>query len=241
MPVPIQIVYGGMKTGAAGLGWDVPLSYIQQRRTFAHRRPSYVGNALPQPRQRTFIALLGQEVELMPRGGDWAARMGTLELIVRQSSGTWVAFDGSGRTYRFIQPPQFTNTGLWLLKSIEAAGGASVELTYQLNSGPIDGGSTFEVNVVGAVYNRHPVTGCAKHEIVLTYGAPAARALALTMIGETALARYRTVTRVDVMSRATCNTVRQRLRRYEFAYAPDSDTKLPRLQNARVFGRQVYA
>jgi hypothetical protein len=75
LPLPLQIAYGGRGVGAAGLGWDVPFSYLQHRRTFAHRRPAYGASVLPQPRQRTFIALLGQELELVrrgkPRGTGW--------------------------------------------------------------------------------------------------------------------------------------------------------------------------
>src|SRR5690349_18047117 len=37
--IPLQITYGGGDVGAAGLGWDLPLSYVQFDRTFAHRRP----------------------------------------------------------------------------------------------------------------------------------------------------------------------------------------------------------
>lgn len=39
LPIPLQIVYGGRGCGAAGLGWDIPLSYVQRDRTLAHRRP----------------------------------------------------------------------------------------------------------------------------------------------------------------------------------------------------------
>src|SRR5690349_15896159 len=37
--VPVQVVYGGNQVGAAGLGWDVPLSYVFRGATIAHRRP----------------------------------------------------------------------------------------------------------------------------------------------------------------------------------------------------------
>src|SRR5882672_11498479 len=35
LPVPVQIVYGVRGVGAAGIGWDVPLSYIRRDTTFA--------------------------------------------------------------------------------------------------------------------------------------------------------------------------------------------------------------
>src|SRR5690242_12856820 len=40
LPVPVQVVYGGHRVGAAGLGWDVPLSFIVRNTTIAHRRPA---------------------------------------------------------------------------------------------------------------------------------------------------------------------------------------------------------
>src|SRR6266436_2656924 len=63
LPVPLQIVYGAHGAGAAGLGWDIPLSYIQRDRTFAHRRPLSAPGTLPVPRERTYLSLLGQTVE----------------------------------------------------------------------------------------------------------------------------------------------------------------------------------
>src|SRR6185436_19705356 len=51
LPVPVSIVYGERGVGAAGLGWDVPLSYIYRDRTIAHRRPMPTGNGGWQPRE----------------------------------------------------------------------------------------------------------------------------------------------------------------------------------------------
>ena len=60
LPVPLQIVYRSHGVGAAGLGWDIPLSYIQRDRTFAHRRPLSGANMLPVPRERAYFSLSGQ-------------------------------------------------------------------------------------------------------------------------------------------------------------------------------------
>src|SRR4051794_10937271 len=50
LPVPVQIVSGGKGFGAAGVGWDVPLSYVRLDRSFANRRPAMVPDAGPSPR-----------------------------------------------------------------------------------------------------------------------------------------------------------------------------------------------
>src|SRR3954468_15066007 len=39
MPIPIQLSYQERGVGAAGLGWDVPLSYIRRDTTIARHRP----------------------------------------------------------------------------------------------------------------------------------------------------------------------------------------------------------
>src|SRR5438105_2829950 len=41
LPVPVSVVYGGRAVGAAGMGWDVPLTYIIRDTSFAHRLPWY--------------------------------------------------------------------------------------------------------------------------------------------------------------------------------------------------------
>src|SRR5512133_676121 len=38
VPVPLQIAYGARGVGAAGLGWDVPLSYVRRDTSFARSR-----------------------------------------------------------------------------------------------------------------------------------------------------------------------------------------------------------
>jgi len=65
LPIPLQIAHGTHGVGAAGLGWDVPLSYITRERSFAHRRPSSLPGALPVPRERAYLSLSGQSVELV--------------------------------------------------------------------------------------------------------------------------------------------------------------------------------
>jgi RHS repeat-associated protein len=237
LPIPLRIVHGGRKVGAAGLGWDVPLSHLQQQRTFARRRPVFGQYVLPEPRGRTTLSLLGREVELIPSGTVWVARTGTLELTARQDGDRWRVHDGEGRMYTFVRPAQLPHTGLWLLKSIEVAG-AGLELFYQLDSRPIPGGSGIEISLIRVAYNTHPATGCAKHEITLAYEQPSTSPLALTMLGETALVRFRTLQHVDVTSRETCAAAPQLLRRYALDYEPDPDTFLPRLRHVRMSGRQ---
>jgi len=40
LPLPLQVASGTRGFGAAGLGWDVPLSFLHVDRSYAHRRPA---------------------------------------------------------------------------------------------------------------------------------------------------------------------------------------------------------
>ena len=55
------------------------------------------------------------------------------------------------------------------------------------------------------------------------------------------LARMRTLSTIDVSSRASCTTSGQRLRRYVLSYLPDADTQQPRLSSVQMFGREGTA
>ena len=59
LKVPVQVVYGGRRFGAAGLGWDVPLSFIRRDVRVAHRRPANIPDASPQPREQLTLTLDG--------------------------------------------------------------------------------------------------------------------------------------------------------------------------------------
>ena len=245
LPLPLHVVYGAHHVGAAGLGWDVPLSYVQQDATFAHRRPASVANALPAPRQRTTLSLLGQSADLILQGDQWVARLGTLELIVRQSGSAWLAYDGLGRIYTFEKSKDLPNSGLWLLKSISAAGNANVELTYQISSGPIDGGTGWEIDLSHISYNTHPVNSplprsCAKNDIALSWSntAGSKTPISLSLLDDTVLSRLNTLAQIDITSRESCLLAPKRLRRYAFHYLPDPDTGLPQLDSVSLFGRQ---
>src|SRR5262245_24694406 len=47
MPVPVSVVYGGRVAGAAGMGWDVPLSYVRRDVSLGRRLPTLGANFLP--------------------------------------------------------------------------------------------------------------------------------------------------------------------------------------------------
>jgi len=99
LPIPVEIVYRERGVGAAGLGWDVPLSYIYRDRTIAHRRPMPMANGAWQAREAITLVLGGRQMDLVQTASGWAARRDAPDILVRQQGdGTWVMFDGQGRT-----------------------------------------------------------------------------------------------------------------------------------------------
>jgi hypothetical protein len=124
----VAIVWGERGIGAAGLGWDVPLSYIRRDLTFAHRPPKGLSGAAPEPRERVTLVLGGQSHELVRTASGWGARRDAPEMDVReQLDGTWVMYDGQGRTYTFTTvSSSLAGANLWLLKTIAGVGGSSV-------------------------------------------------------------------------------------------------------------------
>jgi hypothetical protein len=238
LPVPLQIVSGGRGVGAAGLGWDVPLSYVRRDTSVAHRRPIMHGDSEPVGREQVSLAFQGQQFDLVRKGPAWVPRRAAPEISVREQHGRWVLFDGQGRTYTFVTPTALAGTNVWLLSTVSGAGGLQMQLDYDITKPTLIGGSGIAIDLVHIRYNYHPTPGFAKHEVVLTYDAATTTPLALSMLGNYVLARMRTLKWVDVTSRTSSGDAPERLRRYELLYAPDADTQQPRLQSVRMWGRQ---
>ena len=239
LPVPLQISYGTRGVGAAGLGWDIPFSYIRREFTFAHHRPA-ITQASDRARGRVpFFHSLGPAASWCPmvmRG--LSAPVRSSSLCVKVAACSWPMMAPAApirsRQPRITQPRIFGNAGLWLLNSVSTAGGASVQLTYEYRTYRIDGRKRLEVSLTRIAYNTSPITGCAKHEIVLTYGDSSTSPLSISMLDDIALVRFRTLTQVDVTSRANCDTLPEVLRSYLLKYLTDGEVprhRLPRLKS----------
>ncbi len=89
LPVPMQIVYGRHRVGAAGLGWDVPLSYIFRDTTIARRQLANNPDASLQAREHVLLMLDGQRIDLVHNAAAtaWVARVNGAQLEVRDLGG----------------------------------------------------------------------------------------------------------------------------------------------------------
>ena len=125
-----RLTYGSRGVGAAGLKWDVPLSYIFSDTTIAHRRPVNSADVAPEAREQLSLPLAGQRIDLLRNATDtgWVARRNGPQLDVRIVDDNMLMYDGEGRTYTFS--PQGPGAGtrlvrgnLYLLKAIKGDGG----------------------------------------------------------------------------------------------------------------------
>src|ERR1044071_6488044 len=155
LPVPVQITYSEHGVGAAGRGWDVPLSYIRRDTTVIHRRPVGTANAAPAPREQVSLTLGGRSTDLVPVTNGWIARNDDAQLQVRnQADGTWVAYDGQGRTFTFAAiSSALAGTNLWLLQDIVASGGGKVHLDYSIGTPTVSGNSAIAIDLTRVSYN----------------------------------------------------------------------------------------
>ena len=241
LPMPVQIVYGQRGFGAAGVGWDVPLSYVQMETSFAHRRPSSASTTTLQMREYVTVAMPGRRVELVHKGStDWVARYGSGDLVMRASGANWTVYDGEGRTFTFTQDDKLLGSGLWLLSTITGPGGASLSITYETGTWAMPGGPApaVTIDVTRVSYDPHPTTpNCFKHQVDLVYGLPLGAPQSLALVGERVIVRYRKLIRVDVSARASCDAQPVRLHSYALGYQPDPDTQQMRLSTVTVNGR----
>jgi RHS repeat-associated protein len=261
LPIPLRISYGGNRVGAAGLGWDVPLSFIRRDTTIAHHRP--LGNldadppkdVIPRARIQLSLTLGGQRTDLVPNesGTAWVARRNDPQLEVREDGpGSMLMYDGAGRTYHFSSDGGPTGHpleggNLYLLHDIIDATGNTVYLDYALTS-PVLAGDVIglSIDLIGFRYNTGPATACTKDHIVLNYDgdlkpgydAGPYSPLALSMLGSTWLARIHKLKSVDVRTRPTCEDSEVSLRKYELTYQTDPDTRRPQLQQVRMIGQE---
>jgi hypothetical protein len=255
LPIPLQIVSGARGFGAAGVGWDIPLSYVHVDRSLARRRPMVDSNGRPVPRQRIVVSLPGRQLEMVRRGLDWFGRDAP-EVRMRQEPSGWTVFDGNGLTYTFEQNKLLAGTGgpdgaggMFLLSSIKGAGGSRLVLGYDIRirqlaqlSSSSPTGAVIAINLMSVAYNPHATDGCFKHELRLHYNDPLAEeAFSLSVVGERVLARFNRIQHLEVTSRARCTSSPERLRSYLFTYIPDPDVRQDRLASVSVLGRQGTA
>jgi hypothetical protein len=241
LPVPVAIAYGGRGVGAAGISWDVPISYVRRNTSIARRRPAHFPGDQIAAREQMVVSVGGQTIDMVRAGPVWVARRDAPDLeLSAGADDSWTLRDGQGRVYVFTAPHALLGSDIWLLSSVSAAGDANrVDLAYEVAAHFFTGGSGIAIDLVSVGYNTHPQeSGCTKDEIDLSYGPPSDEPLSLTLLDDLPLVRMRTLRVVDVRARESCSAAPERIRAYQLDYAADPDTGLPRLHAVGMLGRE---
>ena len=242
LPVPVQIVYGERGFGAAGLGWDVPLSYVRQDTTFTRRRPARTATGgPPQAREQVSVVLNGSRIDLVRTATAWVGRHDATDLEVRhQADGSWVMYDGRGLTYTFsVVSSALASMNLWLLTDIAGAAGSKVHLDYTIATPTLPGGTGVSIDLKTVSYNSSPVAGesCYKHAVNLNYDSNASAPLSTFVLGGTIVARMHKLSSADVRARSSCSATAEVQRTYQLSYSSDRDTGQSRLTSVTMTGR----
>ena len=254
LPIPLRVNYSGSpRAGDAGVGWDIPLSYVHESRSISRRKPALDGNGSP---ARLTLAIGGASMLMIPGAEPDhflpLAGSRSLELVKRKSS--YEAYDASGNTYVFTAAGQVheslaNRVGLFLLSEIiDATGTDGLEISYQVNAGGCHEGMP-ELLVDRIQYSPHATTGAWLYQIDLEYepwfeddcdkGDPVDRVLLDVVVDSGALhGRSRVLTSVDVRTRAASSPSAGlvTLREYTFGYREDHDTGAPRLAEVTLYG-----
>jgi hypothetical protein len=259
LPLPLRVVSGGNQVGAAGLGWEVPLSFIRRDLTIAHRRPVNTANVTPQAREQLSLALGGSRTDLIRNGADtaWLARRDDAQIEVRDvGGGVLEMYDGNNLRYSFSSDGggvgALDNGNLYLLRDIFGPGGSRVHLDYTFGAPGLGGGSTgLSIDLASVSYNFDSTGACAKHIVNLNYDADASLPLSFSMLGSTALVRLhklRELGAIDVTARESaadspqpCTGAMKSLRAYNFSYQADADTGQQRLRQVTMIGQEGTA
>jgi hypothetical protein len=196
-----------------------------------------------QARETISLMLDGRAIDLVPTASGYTARRDSPDILVRQQpDGTWVMFDGQGRTYSFTVVATTGAASMWLLKSITGVGGSKVELDYSITTPAVPGGVGLAIDLTTVSYNPHPTTAnCYKTAISLVYDGDAAAPLSFSVLGDRTLTRMHKLVAVNVKSKATCGDSYVRLRGYQLAYTEDVDTRRLRLSSVSLIGREDHS
>src|SRR3569623_1513749 len=257
LPVPLEVISGTRGFGAAGLGWDIPLAYVLVDHSIAHRRPAYDPTHAMTAREHISVALPGRHADMIPVGGTGTAWIASdapdLTMTYDAATAAYTAYDAKGCTYLFTQESSLLKLtggasgpgGLFLLKTISGAGGATLRLRHDVTQVFLPGSSPAISIDLGLIqYNSHPsIPNCFKTEITLGYEPDVLGAApkGMSIMGILTVVRQHALDHIDVSNRATCGTgagaALVSLRHYALKYTSDGDTSLPRLSSLTVSGR----
>ncbi len=253
LPVPVAVQYTGVaRAGAAGVGWDVPLSFVAWQRD-EHSKPKADENDGSRPR-RLWLSLGGSATRMVATDATETRFVplvaGEYQELVRDGN-DWVLRTLSNLEYRFAPN---SAEGSWLLASIiDRTGTDRVTLEYNA----VGVGTCAPDTVLTKVSYGYSAAGVPLYEIELGYegwwrpageiGASrtcATRPSQLAASGQdqqvifdhsadrmvpTERTSMLTSVRVKARNNLAPSAAPRVLRSYQLTYQPDLDTAKPRL------------
>jgi RHS repeat-associated protein len=261
IPVPLSIQYTGTsQAGAAGIGWDIPLSYVRRSASTWHRKPAAASSAVVVP-ERIILSLGGGRQVMVPSAQSdvWIPLLGDEYTELRRNADdSWTLSTGSGVDYHF----ESTLPDLWLLAEVrDRVGTDRVELEYTTVEGrapelaalrytfDANGTPLYEValqyrTVRKPIADRNLYTWpvCTDLDDPIPAAAPSAdtecRVFGRVDLEGELFRRSRVLGRVAVLARNNLapSAAPRAIRSYDLGYQPDPDTGAPRLASVDVSG-----
>jgi RHS repeat-associated protein len=260
LPVPLAITYTGTsQAGAAGIGWDVPLSYVRRSVTTWHRKPAAASSSVFVP-ERIILALGGLQQLMVPSAQPnvWLPLLGDEYTELRRNADdTWTLSTASGVDYVF----ESTQTDLWLLAEVrDRVGTDRVELEYAIAEGRVPELTRLRYGFAGdlPLYEvalkyrivRKPIAehglytwpGCSDLDDPIPGAAPSpdteCRVFGNVDLEGELFRRSRVLGQVVVLARNNLapTAAARAIRTYDFGYSDDVDTGAPRLSTVDVSG-----
>ena len=258
IPLPLSVVYtGNPRVGAAGAGWDIPLSFVRVSRSTMRRKPSddaSFGWGPDRAPTRVVMTIGGAMQYMVPAAQAHTYRPQTAqsysELTFDPSTSRWTYDTADGLRYVFVPASTADTDGgahntdpdWYLLAEIRRLDGRDrVVLDYEVSDGAT---RAPEVNLVGLRYTFRADGTRPLYEVRLSYVPCASeptgctpRLLAHTWDSGYATSRSRTLHRIEVYTDDNHGIVSRKVTRsYSFTYAGDADTMSPRLTSVETSG-----
>ena len=225
LPVPVSIVYtGAARAGAAGVGWDVPLTFVRRQVSTWRRRPT-VAVASDNGPERIQLGLGGATQYMVPRAdGVFVPYAGGEYLELRRSGSDWKLRTLDNLEYTFSERGE----DLWLATEIrDLVGTDHVELGYT------GWGDLESVRYTYGLDDKKPL-----YEVKLVHELYDGAAFDSVVDDTRRFSRSHVVKRVEV--RARDNHVPmvdpKIIRTYHLRYEGDYDTGKPRLREVTTTG-----
>ncbi|HVG85422.1 MAG TPA: hypothetical protein VM820_12925, partial [Vicinamibacterales bacterium] len=267
LPIPFAVAYNGTgRGGAAGIGWDVPISYVRRSSSTWRRKPMANPTGPDVVQERIQLSLLGESHLMVgsPSAGAFVPFGASRYMELRPNGPGWRLQTIDNLEYFFEPAGKELDPDLWLLREIrDPIHGDRLLLYYDTSASGTCGP---ELNLARVEYTFDE-KGRALYELKLTYepwwrpedksvpspdeeyrcarraagnGFEWNRPFDRFTYDRLQFQRSRTLTSVDVRARNNLapDLPQRTIRRYALTYRPDPDSDRPLLAHVTMTGEE---